>query len=291
VVTPEQRRTAVTAAIETAELSERQACRYTGFARSTRRYQSRRPPCTELRDRLKALAAERPRWGYRRLYRVLRREGRCVNRKRVQRVYRDEGLAVRRRRRKRVAMPRTPLPSIRGANERWSMDFVSDALSDGRRFRALTIVDDFTRESPAIEVDTSLPGDRVVRVLESLATTRGLPKAIVCDNGPEFRGEVLDQWAERRGVALQFIQPGKPIQNAFAESFNGRFRDECLNENWFLSLVDARRTIEAWRMDYNVARPHSGLAGRTPDEFAKAQLTTATSPQPPTGLTRVLVQE
>jgi putative transposase len=223
---------------------------------------------------------ERPRWGYRRLYRLLRREGMVVNKKLVQRVYREEGLAVRRRKRKRVAIPRTPLPSLIGANERWSMDFVSDALSDGRRFRVLTIVDDFTRESPAIEVDTSLPGERVIRVLESLATTRGLPKAIVCDNGPEFRGEALDQWADRCGVALQFIQPGKPIQNAFAESFNGRFRDECLNENWFVSLLDARRTIEAWRIDYNVARPHSGLDDRTPAEFAKALLVPTTSLNP-----------
>jgi putative transposase len=266
--------------VETAELSERQACRYTGFARSTQRYASCRPSHVELRERLHTLAMLRPRWGYRRLYRLLRREGRQVDRKLVQRLYREEGLAVRRRRRKRVAVPRTPLPCITGANERWSMDFVSDALSDGRRFRALTIVDDFTREAPAIEVDTSLPGDRVVRVLESLAATRGLPKAIVCDNGPEFRGEVLDQWADRRRVLLQFIQPGKPIQNAFAESFNGRFRDECLNENWFVSLPDARRTIEAWRIDYNVARPHSGLADRTPDEFAKAQLITPTSTNP-----------
>ena len=277
MVTPEQRRTAVTLARETAELSERQACRFTGFARSSCRYRAQRPPRGELRERLNTLATERPRWGYRRLYRLLRREGVVVNKKLVQRVYREEGLMVRRRKRKRVAIPRTPLPLLTGANERWSMDFVSDALSDGRRFRALTIVDDFTRESPAIEVDTSLPGERVIRVLESLATTRGLPKAIVCDNGPEFRSEALDQWADRRGVALQFIQPGKPIQNAFAESFNGRFRDECLNENWFVSLPDARQTIEAWRIDYNVARPHSGLADRTPAEFAKALLVPTTS--------------
>jgi putative transposase len=160
------------------------------------------------------------------------------------------------------------------------MDFVSDALGDGRKFRALTIVDNLTRESPAIEVDTSLPGERVVRVLDALADTGRLPKAIVCDNGPEFRGEALDQWADRRGVALQFIQPGKPIQNAFAESFNGRLRDECLNESWFVSLADARQTIEAWRIDYNVARPHSGLADRTPEEFAKELLLTAGSTIP-----------
>lgn len=268
-MTAEQRRAAVTEAMTTAGLSERQACRYTGFARSSQRYRARRPLRTELRARLTTLAVLRPRWGYRRLYRLLRREGLVVNRKLVQRVYREEGLHVRRRRRKRVAIPRTPMPIPTEANERWSMDFISDAIADGRRFRALTIVDDVTRESPAIEVDTSLPGERVVRVLETVGATRGFPKAIVCDNGPEFRSEALDQWADRRGVALLFIQPGKPIQNAFAESFNGRLRDECLNESWFVSLRDARETIEAWRRDYNVARPHSGLAGRTPEEFAK----------------------
>lgn len=282
MVTPEQRRTAVTHAMVTAELSERQACRYTGFARSSRRYHACRPSRTELRERLHTLALLRPRWGYRRLYRLLRREGHVVNKKLVQRVYREEGLTVRRRKRKRVAVPRIPVPSPTKPNERWSMDFVSDALGDGRKFRALTIVDDCTRESPAIEVDTSLPSARVVRVLERLAETRGLPKAIVCDNGPEFRGEALDQWADRRGVTLQFIQPGKPVQNAFAESFNGRLRDECLNESWFVSLLDAQHTIEAWRIDYNVARPHSGLADRTPEEFAKELLTTAPSlHQPP----------
>jgi putative transposase len=229
---------------------------------------------------LQTLATLRPRWGYRRLYRLLRREGNVANKKLVQRVYREEGLTVRRRPRKRVAVPRTPLPAPTTADEQWSMDFVSDALGDGRKFRALTIVDNLTRESPAIEVDTSLPGERVVRVLDALADTGRLPKAIVCDNGPEFRGEALDQWADRRGVALQFIQPGKPIQNAFAESFNGRLRDECLNESWFVSLADARQTIEAWRIDYNVARPHSGLADRTPEEFAKELLLTAGSTTP-----------
>jgi putative transposase len=280
VVTPADRRTAVTHAMETAALSERQACRYTGFARASQRYQPCRPPRAELRARLHTLATLRPRWGYRRLYNLLRREGTVVNKKLVQRVYGEEGLAVRRRKRKRVAVPRTPLPVPTRPNERWSMDFVSDALGDGRRFRALTIVDNFTRESPAIEVDTSLPGERVVRVLEQLAASRGLPTAIVCDNGPEFRSEAMDQWADRRGVALQFIQPGKPIQNAYAESFNSRLRDECLNESWFVSLVDARETIEAWRVDYNAARPHSGLADRTPEEFAKELLMTTASPHP-----------
>lgn len=270
MVTPEQRRTAVTSAMVAADVSERRACRYTGFARSSQRYESTRPPRTELRERLHTLATVSPRWGYRRLYVLLRREGYVVNRKLVQRVYREEGLHVRRRTRKRVAVPRVPLPAPAAPNEQWSMDFVSYALSDGRKFRALTLVDDFSCESPAIEVDFSLPGERVVRVLDTVASERGYPKAIVCDNGPEFAGEALDQWAHTRGVALRFIQPGKPIQNAFAESFNGRLRDECLNESWFVSLADAQQMIEAWRLDYNVARPHSGLANRTPEEFARA---------------------
>ena len=254
--------------MQTAALSERQACRFTGFARSSQRYRTRRPSRTDLRARLHTLAVLRPRWGYRRLYRLLRRDGLVVNRKLVQRVYREEGLSVRQRRRKRIAVLRVPMPEPTRRNERWSMDFVSDALSDGRKFRALTIVDDFTRESPAIEVDTSLPGERVVRVLEQRAMTCGLPRAIVCDNGPEFRGEALDQWADRHGVTLQCIQPGKPVQNAFAESFNGRLRDECLNESWFVSLSDAQQTIEAWRVDYNQVRPHSSLQDQTPAAFA-----------------------
>lgn len=277
MVTPEQRRSAVTATMITAELTERQACRYLGFARSSQRYHTRRPVRAELRERLHTLAILRPRWGYRRLHRLLRREGWTVNRKLVQRVYTEEGLHVRRRARKRVAVPRTPLPVPRAANERWSMDFVSDALGDGRKFRSFTLLDHVTRECPAIEVDVSLPGARVVLVLDRVAAERGYPLSIVCDNGPEFRGEALDQWAAEHGVALLFIDPGKPIQNAFAESFNGRFRDECLNESWFVSLADAQRTIEAWRVDYNVARPHGGLAGRTPEEFAKELLRTAPS--------------
>ena len=270
MVTPEDRRTAVTFARTAAgTISERRACRFTGFPRSTQRYRTRRPSRAALRERRHTLAILRPRWGYRRLYRLLRREGVVVNRKLVQRVYREEGLHIRRRARKRVAVPRVPMAMPLEANDRWSMDVVSDALGDGRKFRALTIVDDVTRESPAIEVDVSLPGGRVVRVLDRVGQQRGYPKVIVVDNGPEFRGEDLDQWAAARGVALHFIQPGKPVQNACIESFNGRFRDECLNESWFVSLADARATIEAWRIDYNSVRPHSGLADATPDEFAR----------------------
>ncbi|HEU4630223.1 MAG TPA: IS3 family transposase [Gemmatimonadaceae bacterium] len=269
LVTAPSRRRVVTYLTAAYRVSERRACRVTGFARSSQRYRSRRPRRDALRARLYALALEKPRWGYRRLHWLLLREGEVVNHKLVQRLYREEGLTVRRRVRKRVSVPRTPLAAPTRPNERWSMDFVRDTLGDGRAFRALTIVDDFTRESVAIEVDTSLPGERVVRVLECLAATRGLPHGIICDNGPEFAGRVLDQWAHRRGVQLLFIQPGKPVQNAFAESFNGRLRDECLNQSWFWTLAEARVTIEAWRVEFNTARPHSGLASRTPSEFAR----------------------
>lgn len=290
MVTPEQRRTAVTDAMRTAGISERRACRFTGFARSSRRYRSRRSPDTALRARLHELAARRRRWGYRQLWRILRREARVqgqrINRKRVQRVYQEEGLQVRRRKRKRrVALARVPLPTPQQANERWSMDFVRDTLGDGRVVRALTIVDDCTRECPAIEVDFSLSGDRVVRVLDRLAQLRGLPHAIVCDNGPEFAGAVLDEWADRRGVRLAFIEPGKPVQNTFAESFNGTFREECLNENWFVSLLDAQQTIETWRLDYLAERPHSSLGDRTPAEFALALKSNTLAVPTPTGLT------
>jgi putative transposase len=269
VVTASKRRIAVTEAKEAAQLSERRACRFTGFSLSTQRYRSRRPAEHELRQRLKELALKRPRWGYRRLYVLLKREGCKRNRKLVQRLYREEGLSVRRRkRRKMAAAARSPMVPAHGANERWSIDFVRDTLADGRVFRGFTVVDDFTRECPAIEVDHSLPGERVARTLDRLSEERGLPKAIVCDNGPEFQGQALDFWAHRHGVALSFIQPGKPVQNAFIESFNGKLRDECLNENYFTSLIDAKTTIEAWRRDYNDTRPHSSLGDLTPTEFA-----------------------
>jgi putative transposase len=219
---------------------------------------------------MKAVAYERPRFGYRRLHVMLRREGLMVNHKRVYRLYRLEGLAVRRKKRKRIALlSRKPLPVGYGPNERWSMDFMWDQLADGRSFRTLNIVDNFTRESLAIEVDVSLPGLRVTRVLDQLAEMRGLPKSIVMDNGPEFTGRELDAWAYRHGVALAFITPGKPTQNGYAESFNGKFRDECLNQHWFISLNDARRKIEDWRQDYNHVRPHSSLGNSPPVEFAR----------------------
>jgi putative transposase len=217
---------------------------------------------------MRKLAQERRRFGSPRIYRLLRRQGLMINHKKVERIYREEGLSLRKRKRKKIAtQTRLILSPAQRPNERWSMDFVSDGLVTGRRFRALTIVDDFSRECPAIEVDTSLGGARVVHVLERLAELRGLPEMITVDNGPEFTSRALDEWAYRRGLKLNYIRPGKPIENAYAESFNGRLRDECLNENWFLSLKHAREIIETWRKDYNEARPHGSLEGLTPQEY------------------------
>lgn len=194
-----------------------------------------------------------------------------INHKRTERIYREEGLALRRkRRRKGAAGSRVIMPSAERPNQHWSMDFVTDSIVTGRRFRALAIVDDFSRECPAIEVDTSLGGSRVVSVLDRLAETRGLPEVITTDNGPEFIGKALDEWAYRKGVTLNFTRPGKPIDNAYVESFNGKFRDECLNTNWFMNLKHARDIIEDWRQDYNEVRPHSSLNDKTPREYAAA---------------------
>jgi putative transposase len=255
------------------QMSERHACRLLGMGRSTHRYRVRKPARDAvLRTRLKELAAQRMRFGYRRLTAMLVREGVTANHKRVYRLYREEGLAMRIRQRRRILWSGAAVkPAAARRNERWSMDFVSDCVSNGKVIRMLTIVDDCTRECPAIEVDTSLGGLRVRRVLDRLAGERGLPEAIVLDNGPEFRGRVLAAWSEQRGVRLEFIQPGKPVQNAYVESFNGRLRDECLNANWFTSLNDARRKIETWRQDYNQQRPHSALNYLPPAEFARAQ--------------------
>jgi putative transposase len=253
------------------EMSERHACRLLGMGRSSYRYRARKTERdTNLRARLKELAARRMRFGYRRLTAMLVREGMAVNHKRVYRLYREERLTMRIRQRRRIRwVGPASKPAASRPNEKWSMDFVSDCVSTGRVIRMLTVVDDCTRECPAIEVDTSLGGLRVRRVLDRIASERGLPEAIVLDNGPEFRGRALAAWSEERGVRLEFIQPGKPAQNAYAESFNGRLRDECLNANWFTSLKDARRKIESWRQDYNQQRPHSSLNYLAPAEFAR----------------------
>ncbi len=252
-------------------MSERHACRLLGLGRSTRRYGARKAERdVALRRRLKELAAQRMRFGYRRLTAMLVREGMPANHKRVYRLYREEGLAMRIRQRRRIRWRGAAVkPAASQPNQRWSMDFVTDCVSSGKVIRMLTIVDDCTRECPAIEVDTSLGGWRVRRVLDRIASGRGLPEAIVLDNGPEFRGRALAAWSEERGVRLEFIQPGKPVQNAYIESFNGRLRDECLNANWFTSLRDARRKVEIWRLDYNQQRPHSSLDYVPPAEFAR----------------------
>ncbi len=234
-------------------------------------YQSCKRDRGELRVRLRDLAAVRVRYGYRRLHVMLRREGWKVNHKLVYRIYKEEGLEVRtKKRRKRVSALRVVLPAARMPKERWSMDFVSDSLHDGRRFRVLTLVDHFTRESPAIEVGNSIPGKRVVAVLGQLARTHGLPQVITTDNGTEFTSRAVDEWAHQNGVKLDFIRPGKPVENAYIESFNGRLRQECLEENWFMSLEDAKMKIEAWRKDYNEHRPHSSLGDETPLRFAES---------------------
>ena len=250
-------------------LSERRACLLVNISTSVYRYKPRPGNDEALRKRLRELAEERKRFGSPRLHILLKREGLVINHKRTERLYHEEGLALRKkRRRKGAAGARVVLPMPQRINERWSMDFVTDSIVTGRRFRALTIVDDYSHECPAIEVDTSLGGRRVVGVLDRLAETRGLPEVITIDNGPEFASRALDEWAYRKGVKLSFIRPGKPNENAYAESFNGRFRDECLNTNWFISLKHARAVIEEWRKDYNEVRPHSSLKGATPKEYA-----------------------
>jgi len=249
-------------------VSERRACELMGVPRSTCRYRPRGERDGELRAALRAVALERPRFGYRRLWILLGRQGWSVNRKRVYRLYREEGLAMRRRKRKRVAVERLPLSAPTRPDEVWTMDFTHDALVSGRKFRTLNLMDGYTREALAIEADTSLPGVRVVRVLERLRQERGVPAGIQVDNGPEFVSQVVDQWAYEQGVTLHFIRPGKPTDNGRIESFNGKFRDECLNQFWFVNLLEARERIEAWRQDYNQVRPHSSLGYQTPAEFA-----------------------
>ena len=287
-MTPTARRQVVGEMQQAYGMSERRACRVIGFARSTCRDPRPARADEALRARLCTLAAERPRFGYRRLHVLLRREGLAINHKRVHRLYRAEGLAVQRKRRKRVASQRRVLlaPATR-LNERWSMDFMGDSLADGRTFRTFNLVDDFSREAPTIVVDQSLPGERITRELDAVVAERGAPNMIVIDNGPEFAGKALDAWAYRRGVKLHFIRPGKPTENAYIESFNGKFRDECLDEHWFVGLDHAREVIEAWRVDYNHVRPHSALGNLAPVEFARrarAELRSPTAPfVPPAG--------
>ena len=250
-------------------VSERRACRLAGFSRSSAWRPCKGPNDGKLRLRLKQLAERYPRYGYPTLHDMLRAEGLVKNPKRTYRIYREEGLQVRRKRRKRLTRPRVPMPVPNGVNERWSVDFMSDQLANGRRFRVFNIVDDFSRECVVQIVDFSISGLRLTRELDRLAESRPLPKTIVCDNGPELTCKAMFFWSKRRRVRLHFIQPGKPTQNAFVESFNGKFREYCLDLNWFASLEDARSTIESWRQHYNHVRPHRSLGRKPPAVFAK----------------------
>jgi len=269
VVKPAAKREAARHLKETYAVSLRRACGLMQIGTSSFYYKPKPRNDEALRAALKEAAKKRRRWGYRMLTMKLRREGFADNHKRIYRVYREEGLQVPMRRKRKAALWRGEKPEAAGhRDDRWSMDFMSDQLADGRRIRTLNIVDDHTRECLAIEVGSSLSGHRVCRVLDRLVAERGRPKRLITDNGPEFTSKALDRWAYEHCVELQFIQPGKPVQNAFVESFNGTMRDECLNEHWFLDLEDAKDLIEAWRIDYNTERPHSSLGGMTPGEFA-----------------------
>lgn len=283
---PAQRRAAVASAQEQFGLSQRRVCRLVGCGRSTIRYQRRRRDDDDaMRTRLRELAADRPRFGYRRLHVLLQREGIVVNHKRIERLCQEEGLPVRRRTRKSLTpVRRGRPPAPQGINEQWALDFLQDALASGRTIRLLSVIDVFTREALALEVDTSLPGSRVVRVLDRLLGERGRPAQLVLDNGPELISRALEQWSHQHAVTLHFIDPGKPIQNAHCESFHSRLRDECLNEHWFLGLSEARRLVEAWRQDYNQARPHSALRYQTPEEFHRACQAPAITRQEVVGL-------
>lgn len=271
MVTPAAERKAVLRLVTKHGMSERRACKAIGCCRMTIRYQSTRPDDTVLRERMRAIARERRRFGYRRLHVMLKREGLTVNHKKLFRLYREEKLSVRRRGgRKRAIGTRAPMLVPLRPNERWSLDFVSDQFTDGRRFRILAIVDDCTRECLALLADTSLSGVRVARELDRLITERGRPTMIVSDNGSEFTSNAILAWADQARVEWHYIAPGKPMQNGFIESFNGRLRDELLNETLFSSLSHAGAVLAIWRADYNGSRPHSQLGWQTPAEFASS---------------------
>lgn len=270
MVSPSQRRAVVEEARKQLGVSERRACAGLGFARSTQRYQTRKND-DPLRERLKAIAAERRRFGYRRLHILLEREGHVVNHKKLYRLYREEGLAVRRRKgRKRAIGTRQPLPVPDMAGQVWSLDFMHDALYDGRRIRILGIMDQCSRECLALIVDTSLSGERVVRELDKLIKRHGKPKVIVSDNGTELTSKAVLKWSSAQDIDWHYITAGKPSENGFTESLNGKIRDECLNEHLFTSLHEARQIVEEWRIDYNTVRPHSSLGYKTPAEFIAA---------------------
>ena len=270
MVAPAVRREAVAQVRVAFEVSERRACSALGVDRTSVRYRSRRPDDATLRARLRELAVQRRRFGYRRLHILMIWEGLRMNHKKLRRLYREEGLQVRRRGGcKRALGTRAPIAIPQGLNQRWSLDFQSDALADGRRFRIFAVVDDFTRECLALVADTSLPSSRVVRELDAIVASRGRPAMCVSDNGTELTSRAILRWSQEMQVEWHYIAPGKPQQNAFVESFFGRLRDECLNETLFTSLAHAREVLSIWKDDYNTVRPHSGLGNLSPAAYAK----------------------
>lgn len=276
-------------------LSRHRACGLFELNRSSYYYRSHRRDDRALRMRMRELATVRVRFGYRRLHVLLQREGWAVNHKRVYRIYGEENLMVRTKKRKKIASrARTPQGQAQRPNQQWSMDFVHDRMEDGRCLRVLTVVDNFSRECLALEADRALSGERVAATLDRVARGRGYPKSIRVDNGTEFYSQAMDRWAYRHGVELAFIRPGKPTENGYIESFNGRLRDECLNVHLFFGLEDARQKLEAWRMDYNTTRPHRSLGQMTPTEYvaARSGLWSPTAPSAQTvhGKTRRLLE-
>ena len=279
MVAPDARREAVAHLRAAHVVSERRACLVIGTDRTTIRYRHLRGDDGEVRGRLRALAAERRRFGYRRLHILLRREGIRINHKKLRRLYTLERLQVRRRGgRKRAVGTRSPMTLPQGPNQRWSLDFVSDTLTDGRRLRILAVVDDFSRECLCLVADTSLSGKRVARELDAVIAHRGKPLMVVSDNGTELTSLAILGWSSDRQVNWHYIAPGKPQQNAFVESFNGRLRDECLNETLFTSLAHARAVLLAWQRDYNEVRPHSALGGRSPASITLPPCSPASRP-------------
>jgi putative transposase len=258
--------------IESFGLSARRSCQLIGLSRNTLRYEAQLDKDKELRDRLKELAELRRRSGCQLFHAMAKREGLVVNHKRTERIYKEEGLSLTiRRRKKRASCARVAIPRAGKKNELWALDFMHDSMGSGRKLRILPIIDTHTKECHRIEVDRSIGGRRVAEVLSEVASVHGLPENIVVDNGPEFISNAMDEWAYSREVTLHFIRPGKPVDNAFMESFNARLREECLNLNWFRSIEHARRVIEEWRVDYNETRPHSTLGFLTPKEFAQKE--------------------
>jgi len=268
MVTPDAKREAVVYAVKEHGMSQRRACLALRVDRSSVRYRSQRPDDSALREAMKKVAAERRRFGYRRIHVMLERQGVVMNMKKLRRLYREEKLQVRKRGgRKRALGTRRPMVLPDRPNERWSLDFVSDAFTDGRRFRVLAVVDDHTRECLALVADTSLSGRRVCRELDAIIARRGMPRTIVSDNGTELTSIAVLKWCQDTGIGWHYIAPGKPMQNGLVESFNGSFRDECLNETLFSSLAEARTRINSWQEDYNQHRPHSSLGYVTPSEY------------------------